>query len=330
MLSSLSLSVDDRGDVLVSGAFVGTLSLGRKTLEQRGSAPQLFLAKFSSAGELLWSSCEGPTGCLEPVAGRAAGQPEARRGSAAPAADGAFSWLESSVAAPGVEADPSPTVESPTIEPPLPQLPPVASPNAEAAGSEPDRDSFEPVWLAEPAQSVPSDAEPHGAWRGRLARGLGYSLGAAGAASALGVLMLALLQPPAGDLGAAAALAPPTEVGSLESHRVTVDLPPPPGPESDEQIAARLGDGVVPSGSPAELRAKTLELLGRRDAATALPWARALVAADPTHALSYLCLGAALIDLGRRPEARQAFSQCVRTAERGDVAECAALGGRRE
>jgi len=305
MLSSLSISVDGQGDVLVTGTFEGTISFGRKTFAQQGQNPQLFLAKFSSMGELLWCNCPGDDADVT----RATSGVAAGTGST----DGAFSWLE------------PPAAESPSAEPA--QVPELEANAIGADGPEVDRDSFEPVWLAEPeADGTGSAADESAEWRSRVGRGLGYSMGFAGAASAVGVLVMALLNPPAGDWGD---LSPaPAAVGSLLAGQVSGEVAPEiMGPQQgaiDEDPPLS-----TPTGTPQELRAKTLALLTRGDATGALPLARALVAADPHHALSYLCLGAALIDLGRRPEAQQIFSQCVRQAKRGDRSECAALGGRR-
>ncbi len=81
--------------------------------------------------------------------------------------------------------------------------------------------------------------------------------------------------------------------------------------------------------TPAELRDQTLAKLSAGRPAEALVWARAFVQAEPDNALSYLCVGAALQDLGRAQQARQAYDQCVRHAKHGDATECYNLGGRK-
>ncbi len=103
------------------------------------------------------------------------------------------------------------------------------------------------------------------------------------------------------------------------------------------------GDGLVDAGAavqepayeseplvtPAELREQTLATLSAGRPAEALVWAQAFVDAEPDHALSYLCMGAALQDLGRVKEARKAYDACVRNAKHGDATECYDLGGRK-
>ena len=78
-----------------------------------------------------------------------------------------------------------------------------------------------------------------------------------------------------------------------------------------------------------ELRAEVLALLQAGQLSEAVEVGHRFVAADRENAFSYLCLGAALQDLGRGREARANYDQCVRHATRGDVSECMALGGRR-
>lgn len=77
------------------------------------------------------------------------------------------------------------------------------------------------------------------------------------------------------------------------------------------------------------LRAEVLALLNEGRFEEAVRVGERLVAADRQNAFNYLCLGAALQDLGRGEHARANYDACVRNATRGDVSECMALGGRR-
>jgi hypothetical protein len=97
-----------------------------------------------------------------------------------------------------------------------------------------------------------------------------------------------------------------------------------PPPTRAVQLAAVSGE----RGDGEELAGATIELLvqGKYDAA--LVWGRVLVATAPDDAFGYLCIGSALIDLGRRQEAHQTFRACVRRATRGDVSECLTFAGR--
>ena len=92
----------------------------------------------------------------------------------------------------------------------------------------------------------------------------------------------------------------------------------------DEEIA-----GDEPAGDYAAVSTKTLELLNDRNFEDAVKWANQLIELKPKSAFGYRCLGAALQDLGRITEARDAYSKCVTYADSGEVEECTALGGAR-
>jgi hypothetical protein len=81
-----------------------------------------------------------------------------------------------------------------------------------------------------------------------------------------------------------------------------------------------------PGGDP---RAEALRRLNSGKMREAVPLARAAIQADPTHAIPYLYLGTALQELGERAEAMAAYDACVRTAARGPIWECRAMGGRK-
>jgi len=83
------------------------------------------------------------------------------------------------------------------------------------------------------------------------------------------------------------------------------------------------------SGPVAELRSKTVQLLSQYKLSEAIISARSLIAAEPDNAFGYLCLGAGYQDQGKVAQARAAYSECVRHATRGNIGECAALGGRK-
>lgn len=135
--------------------------------------------------------------------------------------------------------------------------------------------------------------------------GLDQALDAAGALLARAPAAMAVASRGAAQAAAAAAASKPTVAPSA------------------------MAEAPAPRGTPAQLRERIVELLVAGQYEQALPWATTLVQADPHHALSYLCLGAVLLDLGRAGQAQQAFSECVRHATDGDASECAALGGRR-
>jgi hypothetical protein len=101
------------------------------------------------------------------------------------------------------------------------------------------------------------------------------------------------------------------------------------GPAAATATTTTAPPAPVPLPNATTLREETLKLLTAGLPAEALPHARALVAADPHHAMSYLFLGAALQDMGRANEAREVYNDCVKLATTGDASECYALGGRR-
>lgn len=94
-----------------------------------------------------------------------------------------------------------------------------------------------------------------------------------------------------------------------------------PVPEpSDEPFEPALS-------SAAAIRQETLARLEAGDDARAAELGMQLVAAAPSDAFSYLCLGAALQAQGRIAEAATAYRTCVQFAQHGDVSECQALAG---
>lgn len=60
-VSAHSVALTDTGDVLVAGAFAGELDLATQTLTSAGGL-DLFLARFSAGGELLWAHAIGGVG----------------------------------------------------------------------------------------------------------------------------------------------------------------------------------------------------------------------------------------------------------------------------
>ncbi|HNS99328.1 MAG TPA: tetratricopeptide repeat protein [Polyangiaceae bacterium] len=75
-------------------------------------------------------------------------------------------------------------------------------------------------------------------------------------------------------------------------------------------------------------RATALSLLNRGKMKEAIPAARAAIEKEPEHALAYLYLGTALQDTGQHKTAMEVYSACVRTAKKGPVWECRAMGGK--
>jgi hypothetical protein len=61
----------------------------------------------------------------------------------------------------------------------------------------------------------------------------------------------------------------------------------------------------------------------------AIEKARTIIAADPTDALPYLFLGSALQSSGKWQDGKEAYSECVRTATKGPIGECRAMGGKK-
>ena len=75
----------------------------------------------------------------------------------------------------------------------------------------------------------------------------------------------------------------------------------------------------------AAIRKKTLELLNSGRSSEAAAMAMHLVAAAPSDAFSYLCLGAAHQTQGNIAAAATAYRTCIAYAKHGDVDECRAL-----
>jgi hypothetical protein len=83
----------------------------------------------------------------------------------------------------------------------------------------------------------------------------------------------------------------------------------------------------VPSDDYEQVKRRTLDLLNKRKFVEAEALAKRLIELRPDDALGYRCLGSALQDQGRVPEAKAVYSDCVTRATKGDVIECAQLGG---
>lgn len=98
----------------------------------------------------------------------------------------------------------------------------------------------------------------------------------------------------------------------------------------EKPVEEKKADDARPVAGPSEARALQKEteiLLNQRRAKDAIGKAREAIAADPNEAIAYLYLGSALQDTGKWKDALQAYSDCVRTATKGPVQECRAMGG---
>jgi hypothetical protein len=229
-----------------------------------------------------------------------------------------------------------------------------ASPAASWPPPAPERDSVEPLALDSEIEAYQSQLGR----QGRLARWIGAALafaglfvfGAAGGAaissakSAAHAAQVTVARSGVDeavdrridslmDAVAIGASAPAAPAAVVSDDEITVDamsavddepevLHGEPMPEV-ETLTEPVFDDVV------GLRSQMMSLLTSGQLTEAVVVGERLVAADRESAFSYLCLGAALQDLGRGDEARANYDACVRNATRGDSSECMALGGRR-
>ena len=128
-------------------------------------------------------------------------------------------------------------------------------------------------------------------------------------------------------------------IGASTPAHVPTALPvtgEPPVETPDETVASEADlepkstgindDDLAVIGATA-IRKETLRLLNAGQMAKAAQLGMQLVAAAPSDAFSYLCLGAALQAQGRIAEAASAYRSCVDFAKHGDVSECRALAG---
>jgi hypothetical protein len=99
--------------------------------------------------------------------------------------------------------------------------------------------------------------------------------------------------------------------------------------EKAEEPAKEEAKKAPSGGDASALKKETLSLLNRGKNKEAIEKAREAIAADPSDALPYLYLGSALQDSGKWKEGLEAYSSCVRTATKGPVHECRAMGGRK-
>jgi tetratricopeptide (TPR) repeat protein len=71
-----------------------------------------------------------------------------------------------------------------------------------------------------------------------------------------------------------------------------------------------------------DLRKKALATLERGRYKDAIPLAEEAVNAEPDDATAYVYWGTALMELGKRTEAKAIFGRCVERAKKGPVYEC--------
>jgi hypothetical protein len=229
-----------------------------------------------------------------------------------------------------------------------------------------DRQSVEPVMLDDRMLAISDDdidAYQHRLGRqSRIARWLGaalafaglFMLGAAGGAAAssahqAGLPRVALAHAGVEDAvartmdSAVGELTPRIDAPSdsaLAAAAPSVDVPTTtmPGatitasmlsPDDARALLASAAPEVQIQENVVELRAEVLALLEAGQADLAVGVGERFVMADSDNAFAYLCLGAALQDLGRGNDARAVYDACARGASRGDVSECMALGGRK-
>ena len=161
--------------------------------------------------------------------------------------------------------------------------------------------------------------------RAKLRRGVGIGVMAA-ALLTVGIATKAAVteQAPHVQRHHAAAMAA-TELPKLEAPAAPVAEQPsePSAPAASDSE----GESGAEADDPAALGKEAVRLLNQRKPELAAEVARKLIALQPDNAYGYRCLGAALQDMGKYPEARQVYSACVTTAVEGDVQECGALGG---
>jgi TolA-binding protein len=130
----------------------------------------------------------------------------------------------------------------------------------------------------------------------------------------------------------AAAVAPaPLEPVAANPAQADIAIPAPveaPPAVTAEVTAKVAAEEAEPSAKVEDPRAEALKLLNRGKLQEAIPMARAAIDKEPDHALGYLYLGAALQDTGKYKDAIAVYSDCVRTAKKGPLWECRAMGGR--
>ena len=111
---------------------------------------------------------------------------------------------------------------------------------------------------------------------------------------------------------------------------VAADPAPAVAPAADSVPAAKPAPAAEPNVEktidPAGAKALTKQALGlleRGAFAKAIDAAQASIEADPSDASPYLYWGTALMETGKRADAKQVFAKCVASATRGPKHECA-------
>jgi len=298
MLKSITLTIDDSGNIVLAGPFTGTISVAGQQIVSASLSDDIFIAKFEAgSGQLLWTDC-----------------------------------LDRAVIPDSSDSETSASGRELNLD-----VAELRSPSCPAADAEPDdrRDSCAPVALSsrETEQQCSTSR-----------RTTGIALGVLGAMTA-GVVGLMLFHRPqptqrwaykapvVAQASTNATLATAREASAETTMLYQADdllIPEPnrapPKPADDRAVRPAVVKAQPPDVS--QLAAETLRLLNQRQFDEAVTRATALVEATPTDAHAYLCLGAALQELGRIEEARTIYRACSRYAEKGAVWECVALGGR--
>jgi hypothetical protein len=112
-------------------------------------------------------------------------------------------------------------------------------------------------------------------------------------------------------------------VAPVQPVVAAVAAPPPPvAPSVTEVPAAAPEEPVAPTKSAKEEKEDSRRLLEHGKAKDAIEAGARSVALDPTDAEAWLILGSAQQEAGHWKEGRESYTQCVKQAKVGPIAEC--------
>jgi len=121
-------------------------------------------------------------------------------------------------------------------------------------------------------------------------------------------------------------LAEPAKVEAKKEEPAPAEAKPAEA-KAEEAKPEEKKEEAKPAVDVEALKKQALSMLNRGKLKDTVEICQQGIAADPAEAVFYLYMGAALQDLGKSKEAREAYNDCVRFGTKGSTADCRQMGG---